>query len=195
MRGATVLHTNHNLCAVLNPNHAESIGCHRNRRTVIAKSNVAIMVWLARFSIKLISPKSQLQLSLRSSEQCLYSRYLRERGHPLNTDHPTNPDVDAQSVGLQSGSRSRIPKDGYEGVGVLTGIAGQNVRCALWAYPYRTERTHGDERNGEQSNGSRCDSRNDLVVDRRRLVGCCGDRGVAKAALVQLTTRSATSRG
>ena len=62
-------------------------------------------------------------------------------------------------------------------------------------HPYRTERTHGDERNGEQSNGSRCDSRNDLVVDRRRLFGCCGDRGVAKAALVQLTTRSATSRG
>ena len=48
----------------------------------------------------------------------------------------------------------RTIRSAWEGVGVLTGIAGQNVRCAPWAHPYRTERTRGDERNGEQSDGS-----------------------------------------
>ena len=33
-----------------------------------------------------------------------------------------------------------------EAAGVLTGRGGQNVRCALWAVPCRTERMHGDER-------------------------------------------------
>lgn len=33
-----------------------------------------------------------------------------------------------------------------ETVGALTGKGGQNVRCALWARPCRTERTPGDER-------------------------------------------------
>jgi len=65
-----------------------------------------------------------------------------------------------------------------EGVGVLRGTAGQNVPCAFCIRAAPSEPT-GDERNGEQSNGSRCDSRNDLVVDRRRLVGCRRDRGVA----------------
>jgi len=100
--------------------------------------------------------------------------------------------VDAQSVGLLAGSRSRISERPI-GVAELRTIRGAwmggrrrpsgNSRpecplCLVGA-SVRTERTHGDERNGEQSNGSRCDGRNDLVVDRRRLVGCRRDRGVA----------------